>query len=233
MPKADIATISPLLLGVGLVLPSVLSNIVATRPLDVLLVGVPLKIVTSAALWFILQVTKAAYADGATPGITFFGPLIGMLVLHEVAGCLMFSSLMAYYSKISDPTIGGSYMTLLNTLTNLGSKWPTSLCLWILPKLTVTSCLMNVDGVYETINISCATAGPACVEYGGVCTVTYDGYSIITVTCFLFGLGWYLYYFKTNVKKLQVTPYTDWLISSVATPNGSVKSSSDNLIKNS
>ena len=32
----------------------------------------------------------------------------------------MFVAQMAFYAKISDPLIGGTYMTLLNTVTNLG-----------------------------------------------------------------------------------------------------------------
>ena len=32
----------------------------------------------------------------------------------------MFTAIMGFHAKISDPAIGGTYMTLLNTLTNLG-----------------------------------------------------------------------------------------------------------------
>jgi PAT family acetyl-CoA transporter-like MFS transporter 1 len=32
----------------------------------------------------------------------------------------MFVSQMAFFAQISDPKIGGTYMTLLNTLGNLG-----------------------------------------------------------------------------------------------------------------
>jgi PAT family acetyl-CoA transporter-like MFS transporter 1 len=34
----------------------------------------------------------------------------------------MFVSQMAFFATVSDPKIGGTYMTLLNTLTNLGKK---------------------------------------------------------------------------------------------------------------
>jgi len=32
----------------------------------------------------------------------------------------MFVAQMAFFARVSDPLIGGSYMTLLNTLANLG-----------------------------------------------------------------------------------------------------------------
>ena len=34
----------------------------------------------------------------------------------------MFVSQMAFFATVSDPKIGGTYMTLLNTLTNLGKR---------------------------------------------------------------------------------------------------------------
>eukprot|EP01034_Spumella_vulgaris_P021379 gene21379-27409_t len=217
MPKADIAMVSPLLLAVGLFLPAMLSHIVTVRPLDTLLIGVPLKIATSASLWFVLQSTKTAYADGASPGMEFFLPLIGALLLHEVAGSLVFNSLMSYFSKVSDPSIGGSYMTLLNTLTNLGAKWPSSLCLWLLPKMTFTACQMiSVEGVLNVLNLSCGADDTACADYGGTCSVQWDGYTIQTAFCFLFGVVWF-YFFRNSIRKLQVTPYSDWLVASSTT----------------
>ncbi len=212
MPKADIATVSPLLLAVGLLLPALLSSAVASRPLDMLVVGIPLKILTSASLWAVLQLTKTAYAGGASPGMEYFAPLVAALVLHEVAGSLVFNSLMAYFSRVSDPAIGGTYMTLLNTLTNLGAKWPSSLCLWLLPKLTFTSCLLTSDGGVSPVDISCSlVGGAACIEYGGRCEVAWDGYTISAAFCLVFGVGWW-FFFRESVKKLQNTPPSDWLV---------------------
>jgi hypothetical protein len=39
--------------------------------------------------------------------------------------------MMAFNAQISDPKIGGTYMTLLNTLGNLGGNWPATLVLSI------------------------------------------------------------------------------------------------------
>jgi len=40
----------------------------------------------------------------------------------QVAIYYMFVPLMAFYAKVSDPVIGGTYMTLLNTVSNLGTS---------------------------------------------------------------------------------------------------------------
>ena len=57
-------------------------------------------------------------------GIHFYYYLFifGSGVLHEISTNMMFVSVMGFYAKISDPAIGGTYMTYLNTITNMGSK---------------------------------------------------------------------------------------------------------------
>jgi len=42
----------------------------------------------------------------------------------------MFVAVMAFHAKISDPTIGGTYMTLLNTVSNLAGQWSSTMVLW-------------------------------------------------------------------------------------------------------
>lgn len=50
----------------------------------------------------------------------------------------------AYFSKISDPRFGGTYLTLLNTVFNLGSRWPVSLALTLVEPLTWRKCPQKV-----------------------------------------------------------------------------------------
>lgn len=48
---------------------------------------------------------------------------------------------MAFNAKVSDPLIGGTYMTLLNTVSNLGGNWPSTVALWLVDPLTVKECV--------------------------------------------------------------------------------------------
>ena len=52
----------------------------------------------------------------------------------------MFVSIMAFFAKVSDPVVGGTYMTLLNTLSNLGGNWPTTVMLWFIDPLSSKVC---------------------------------------------------------------------------------------------
>lgn len=215
MPKADIATMSPVLLLVGLLVPAFTSHLVTARPFDSLLVAIPVKLITSACTWVMVMNTKDAYAGDNTPGFSFFAPLMLVMVVHEVASNLAFLSFMTFFSQISDPHIGGSYMTLLNTLMNLASKWPNLLSLWSLPKLTSWGCSKtNAEGIVSILyGLTChGKAGvDECNAAGGVCEITTDGYSLLTVTCFVVGIIW-LFMSRRALLHLQDLPQDDWLV---------------------
>ena len=48
----------------------------------------------------------------------------------------MFLGVVAFFARISDPVVGATYMTLLNTFTNLGTMWPSSFSLWFVDQVT-------------------------------------------------------------------------------------------------
>lgn len=60
---------------------------------------------------------------GESETTQFFAWLITAVVLQQVGMNCMFVSQMAFFSRVSDPTIGGTYMTLLNTISNVGGRW--------------------------------------------------------------------------------------------------------------
>ena len=47
---------------------------------------------------------------------------------------------MAFFARISDPAVGGTYMTFLNTLCNLGGNWPATAALYFVDALTFRQC---------------------------------------------------------------------------------------------
>ena len=223
MPKADIAMISPLLLVIGLVLPAVVSDAVSKRPLDIFMLGIPLKLVGSFLGWLAVQTAYRAYQDdhgipgGASPGWWFFAPLVVIMVLNEVAGSLIFASVMSFFAKISDPAIGGTYMTLLNTVTNLGAKWPNATALYFLPKLTFSQCVAKGDkeptaGLLKKLaKVSCAHSTTACSAAGGHCNILLDGFTIETAVCLVVGVVWVLMC-RDIVARLQYQPFSDWMV---------------------
>jgi len=53
---------------------------------------------------------------------------------------IMVVATLAFFSRISDPRFGGTYMTLLNTLSNLGGAWTHSVSIGLVDLLTFKEC---------------------------------------------------------------------------------------------
>ena len=104
-------------------------------------------------------------------------------------------------------------MTLLNTMANLGSKWPNSLVLWILPKVTFYFC--NGSGSDDLNSCRLPEEKALCSDNGGACVTRLDGYTILTVACTFVGILW-IFVFRRYVQKLQQLPLSDWAVSSIA-----------------
>merc|ERR1712025_1299852 len=113
------------------------------RPMNVWLISYPIRLVFCLALVLCVYVTPlfAYEVEGVTTFSTgYYALVIGVMALHRVALYAMFVAIMAFFARISDPAIGGTYMTFLNTLANLGAMWPSSFTLWFVDVLTYKKC---------------------------------------------------------------------------------------------
>lgn len=61
----------------------------------------------------------------------FYPILLCLFILNESSSSLMIVSRVGFYARISDPCIGGTYITLLSMLGNLGASLTTSGILYI------------------------------------------------------------------------------------------------------
>ena len=73
--------------------------------------------------------------DGGFPSY-YYVLLTCLVVIHRVSTFCMSVAGMAFHNKISDPMVGGTYMTLLNTFSNLGNRWSSSFALWFVDQIT-------------------------------------------------------------------------------------------------
>lgn len=60
---------------------------------------------------------------------------------------------MSFNAQISDPKIGGTYMTLLNTLNNLSGNWPVTLFLSITDNFNRKNCVSKGTKMYFFLNV--------------------------------------------------------------------------------
>ena len=113
-------------------------------------------LVFAAVVWW---TSRMSAGEGQLPFYYYFVVIIAFLI-HQVCknSCIihehhnimipplqvftytMFVSSIAFHAKISDPAIGGTYMTLLNTITNLAGTWTATLALWLIDNVSFKDC---------------------------------------------------------------------------------------------
>lgn len=159
------------------------------RPMDIFLKSMACRLVMGAVFAFVVHLTPSfrSQTGGDFPA-SYFLLLLVVYALHQVALYGMFVSLMAFNAKISDPRIGGTYMTLLNTVANLGGNWPNPIAMMMADKRDVHYCenaLTNFNSCYSNSTVH------ECESAGGRCQVsTIDGYYVTTCVCLLLGVAW-------------------------------------------
>ena len=75
------------------------------------------------------------HEDGSFPSY-YYAMVIAALAADRALVYAMVVTLTAFFARISDPLVGGTYMTFLNTLSNLGHMWPTTFSLWFVDQVT-------------------------------------------------------------------------------------------------
>jgi len=128
LPRESMALLSPALLAASVAFPVLCSRwTTGSRPLDAFVAAVPLRLSLNLATWAVLALVERDPLS--TRAFTAFALLA---LAREFAANLMFVAQMAFFAVVADPRFGGTYMTLLNTVANLGAKWPPSLSLYLL-----------------------------------------------------------------------------------------------------
>lgn len=154
--------------------------------------------------------TRVLYAKYTYFPAYYYVFLIIIYCFHQVIVYSMFVSIMSFHAKISDPSIGGTYMTLLNTLTNLGGNWPNTLALSLLDYINLSYC--SLDGSFCFIKSNKTHIhDDSCIEKdAGNCVLWLDGYYTLTFFFALIGTLWYFWSYKLIVR-LQSIPKKQWL----------------------
>ncbi|KAG5513979.1 hypothetical protein PMAC_000601 [Pneumocystis sp. 'macacae'] len=123
---------------------------------------------------------------------------------------IQFISISAFHTRIADPVIGGTYMTLLNTVSNLGGTWPRYFILEGMDFFTKSYCSRN------TVN-SCRTHNDvnACKKLDGRCIKSIDGYYVVNIFSVFIGTLLFFLFIKPSIEKLQRLPLKAWKVDMI------------------
>nr|CAB3266228.1 acetyl-coenzyme A transporter 1 [Phallusia mammillata] len=175
------------------------------KPLDIFLKAFRWRILFTMWLALLVYITPLFKEEDGTYPYSYFVFVLITYSCHQVALYCMFVSMMAFNAKISDPRIGGTYMTLLNTVANLGGNWPSTLALWFVDDLTTNYCV----GGKSEIQYCNKDTKEACIAAGGKCDMSVDGYYIEVVVCVILGIGW-LFWKRRTTRRLQELDPERW-----------------------
>jgi len=184
-------------------------------PYSPFMCGLFLRMASSA--WFVLL--THTFPQSATSLAEHRGPFLSLAAANLVssfANTLTFTSIGSFFNSVSDPAIGGAYLTLLNTIANMGYILPKTPLFYLMDALTTTSCTA-ADGV-SLLDLQCPKkvkdmggVNP-CTSAGGSCALLADGFYTISISCLVVGaLLWVLYMRVLPV--LMSLPLSKWRVA--------------------
>lgn len=169
------------------------------------------------------QITVMLFPASGQVGYGYLGLVIVEHVFSTFMSTVMFVAVSAFHAKIADPVIGGTYMTLLATVSNLGGTFPRIFVLKLVDSLTSATCVPPqsppkdlAEGITPiTSAFSCALEADKhlCIAGGGACEVQRDGYYYVNVLCILIGVATFWAYIRPSALKLQALPLSAWRLS--------------------
>ncbi|KAH8260647.1 hypothetical protein KR038_011010 [Drosophila bunnanda] len=206
VPKDKLALLAIPLVPLQLILPLVVGRYTnGPRPMDVYLKAIPYRLLMATVATIFAYATPYIIQGGTVP-VYYYVLLVINYACYQVFLYSMFVAAMAFFAKISDPAVGGTYMTFLNTLCNLGGNWPNTVVLWLVDVLTWKQCSNNAAN-------SCQGKDEqqSCEAGEGKCEITFDGYYLESAFCVVYGIVWLLLVRKWIVY-LQDLPVRSWLV---------------------
>ncbi|KAF9173897.1 hypothetical protein BGX21_000019 [Mortierella sp. AD011] len=133
---------------------------------------------------------------------TYFFLVLATTVTTSFTSTVAFVSMGAFMTVIADPVIGGTYMTLLNTLSNFGGTWPRFFVLEAVDYFTVSTCsIMNGSG--EGFLCTTEPGKTQCQEMGGSCQIHQDGYYYVSTVCVMIGATLLVLYIAPTIRYLE------------------------------
>ncbi|KAK9804906.1 hypothetical protein WJX72_011247 [[Myrmecia] bisecta] len=163
-------------------------------------------VVTTLVFWF----PPGAQSLGDHP-LAFLGLAVCGLITSFTA-TLMFTAIGSFYNRISDPHMGGAYLTLLNTIANIGIIVPKLAIFALMDVLTKRECQGAKPGLDQfacPVSHHQAKEDNVCTDAGGQCVVVRDGYYPLSYAMVLLGLGLMLH-FQRSLPRLERLPLESW-----------------------
>ena len=160
-----IALLAALTTPVHILLPWLVSKLLPdVPPLASFRIIFPVRILFQlVSVLLILVAPHALAAHNQAAIYLFYGTCLVISMLESAVMQIMFVSKMSFFAKISDPVIGGTFMTVLNTVSNIGGNIAGQVSYRLAEATTVPN---QLDGFYAVVVIA-TVYGFAWLRYFG------------------------------------------------------------------
>ncbi|KAK9827835.1 hypothetical protein WJX74_004620 [Apatococcus lobatus] len=183
----------------------------SASPLQPWFVGYRLRLAMAAAVTcLVYKFPSNAASLSDHPGAFLLLAAAGLMT--SFTSTVMFTAVGSFYNKISDPDMGGAYLTLLNTIANMGITLPKLAIFACMDLLTFRRC-QSPSGTLQSL--ACpggrveAQASNACTDAGGTCSLIFDGFYPLSAAMICLGVVLSFHY-KRAMPQLEALPRTHW-----------------------
>jgi len=229
VPRESIAQLSLPMIPVKILVTLLIARYTAgPRPMNVWLTSFPLRIVFCGLMVVFVYFTPLIRMDDGEFPSYYYVLLTCLVVVHRISLYCMFVAGMAFHNKISDPLVGGTYMTLLNTFSNLGNKWSSSFSLWFVDQITFKQCEQKSETISSPLELSSNTTISSswaqsnntcygtvlveqCKEGGGECVTLQEGFYTMATVWLVIGSLWFVWVFRT-IRHVQTIDPKQWRV---------------------
>ncbi|KAK4472779.1 hypothetical protein MN116_003999, partial [Schistosoma mekongi] len=232
-PKEELGLFNLLFLPLDFILPFMFVRCtIGPRPLTILAMTLIPKLlinclnipITHFTPYFRISTNDTLMMNNSTHASfswAFYAILTTEFTLDRIVSNLIFVLHLAFCAKISDPAIGGTYLTLLTTVINLAGVLGSSLCLRLIEPLTFRSCKRTeiYPGLYSnssvalvniTSNITCS-GNKDCTGATESCVKLFDGYYVQLIAFLIIGIIFTICLLYPKAKYLESLPPSEFL----------------------
>lgn len=202
------------------------------KPFDLFIKVYPWRMIVTVVLTVFVFITPLFKDRSNNYPTSYFLMYIFLNGIYAFLFSAMALSKTSFFTKISDKSIGGTYMTLLNTIANIGNHWPITTALYLVDTFTNKACSHDLTINWDKLNSSkkktliafltkieenkCSTTEQAknCAKNGAKCVIIVDAFYLLTGICIAIGIIWFFYYRK-QINNLQLLSKSSWKIGKI------------------
>jgi len=208
VPKSHMATMSALLTPLNLAMPMLTRKWTAgPRPLDTVAKTWVIRGVVCACAAALVHFAPDVKSMGGAIPYRYYALLFLWMAVYGAFSSAHFISFMAFYNRVSDANLGGTYMTILNTISNLGAKWVESVTLFSVDAVSAKIC---VSVSTREVLGSCATAALK-EECKGRCMSSDAPYYFLVLLSPILAFLW-IKFARRTIDWLSLAKMSEWRV---------------------